>query len=337
MTEESPPGKRTSARINRGTKHHLDDFVYYEEIKQKKKKIKASATAADDNSDIKCSNVRINSPPKIVSPIIQKKLNKKSKTLHKTSMSEADANSTMSTVSEDNCDIKVTPARSYPQPKIVSPLKHKKLLKKSLNKTPLMEVSTNQTLSAVTEYKSDIKVAPVRPQPKSVSSSLIGPKPSSTNQLIVIRPPPRRHTIRFLKPHVHSICPKPQASSDAAKVCALKDALFIKRSTSAASSPLNESLIEKENVRLSPLRVQTNSRNTVAPQPSSPSIITFANYPNNLLSFEPNVKYCLVNQNGKLIYPASELEESASEPEPSPSPPTHRFFEPCPNYFLTVL
>jgi hypothetical protein len=59
--------------------------------------------------------------------------------------------------------------------------------------------------------------------------------------------------------------------------------------------------------------------------------------PNNLLSLEPNVKYCLVNQNGKLMYPASELEESSSELEPSSSPPVYRFFEPCPDYFLTVL
>ena len=61
--------------------------------------------------------------------------------------------------------------------------------------------------------------------------------------------------------------------------------------------------------------------------------------------FEPNVRYCLVNQNGKLICPPSELEESISEPwesdtdtaEYSPSPPAPRLFEPCPNYFLTVL
>jgi hypothetical protein len=186
--------------------------------------------------------------------------------------------------------------------------------------------------------------------PKIVYPLLSEERQSSRSKtpLVKVGPTPRP-TIRFLKPLVHSIGQKPQTSSDSLKMSALKEALFIQRPSTTDFTPLNGPTMEKENVRM-PLQIQTNSSSsykslTQSPRPQtstssskvSPSIITFANYPNNLLSLEPNVKYCLVNQNGKLMYPASELEESSSELEPSSSPPVYRFFEPCPDYFLTVL
>lgn len=269
MTADSPPQNRTSARLNRGTKRHLDDFVYYEEAKRKKldKELKPLNKTPKTSEAPKTPSKRSKTPsePKIVSPFINES-------------KPPSRNQRISPL--------IIKRNQAGKNQHVSPLENE--LKPSAKKEFVSPVSITQPKPSV--KKERVSLLENRPKPLAKNPLVSGTKPSAKDQpvspliknmpkqpakLVFIRPPPRQSTIRFLKPHVHSICPKPQTSSDAAKVAALKDALFIKRPPPSVSMPSNGSIIEKENIRL-PLQVQTNLRPASGSQ-SSPSIITFAN------------------------------------------------------------
>lgn len=110
----------------------------------------------------------------------------------------------------------------------------------------------------------------------SVPQLNIIPRKSFSSNIFSSKPKPAAVTIRFLKPKVQTLafCPKPRPY-DADRTSALKAALGITRPSSSSSASSSDG--SKENVKVVPLQVQTDTSFVESSPKASPSIIALPN------------------------------------------------------------